>query len=338
MGAEYCPYCAAERWALAVALSRFGSFSHLSATHSAGTDVYPNTQTLSFYASSYSSPFVDFQAVEEATNQVVNGSYQTLQTPTAAQRALMAKYDSSGSIPFLDIANKYVITGASFSPQVLQGLSREQIAAQLSDPSSPVALAIDGTANDITAAICNVTGNLPSSVGNSSAIAAIAKTLGHDHGSVDEPASPELGARHVARPLSGRSRDRLVPHRCPLRRSRRTRLPGPRGRELHVGHHQPRIRCARSSAGRARTCLGRSDGGSVRTVGLACRSAELVERTRLVATGVGALTVVYLVYTELYRIGAICLWCTAMHVTAVALFGVVMAARGHTGAPVTAHA
>ena len=66
--------------------------------------------------------------------------------------------------------------------------------------------------------------------------------------------------------------------------------------------------------------------------------AGLVERTRLVATGVGALTVVYLVYTELFRIGAVCLWCTAMHVTAVALFGVVMAARGHTGAPVTAHA
>ena len=121
---------------------------------------------------------MDFQAVEEATNQVVNGSYQTLQTPTAAQSALMAKYDSAGSIPFLDIANKYVVTGASFSPQVLQGLSREQIAAQLSDPSSPVAQAIDGTANDITAAISNVTGNQPSSVSSSAAIAAIAKTLG----------------------------------------------------------------------------------------------------------------------------------------------------------------
>jgi hypothetical protein len=178
VGAEYCPYCAAERWALAVALSRFGSFSNLSATHSASNDVYPNTQTLSFYGSSYSSPYVDFQAVEEATNQAVNGSYQTLQTPTAAQSALMAKYDSAGSIPFLDIANKYVVTGASFSPQVLQGLSREQIAAQLTDPSSPVAQAIDGTANDITAAISNVTGSQPSSVSNSSAIAAIAKTLG----------------------------------------------------------------------------------------------------------------------------------------------------------------
>jgi hypothetical protein len=178
VGAEYCPYCAAERWALAVALSRFGTFSNLSATHSASADVYPNTQTLSFYGSSYSSPYVDFQPVEEATNQVVNGSYAALQTPTAAQSALMAKYDSAGSIPFLDIANRYVVTGSSFSPQVLQGLSREQIAAELSDPSSAVAQAVDGTANAITAAISNVTGSQPSSVSNSPAIAAIAKTLG----------------------------------------------------------------------------------------------------------------------------------------------------------------
>jgi uncharacterized membrane protein len=65
--------------------------------------------------------------------------------------------------------------------------------------------------------------------------------------------------------------------------------------------------------------------------------AEWVERTRLIATGAGAVTVVYLVYTELFRIGAICLWCTAIHVTALALFGVVMAARAQTGATVTAH-
>jgi len=61
---------------------------------------------------------------------------------------------------------------------VLQGLSRSQIAAQLQDPSSAVAQAVDGTANDITAAIAAVTGNQPSSVGNSAAIAAIARTLG----------------------------------------------------------------------------------------------------------------------------------------------------------------
>jgi uncharacterized membrane protein len=66
--------------------------------------------------------------------------------------------------------------------------------------------------------------------------------------------------------------------------------------------------------------------------------AEWVERARLAATGAGALAVVYLVYTELFRIGAICLWCTAMHVTAIALFGIVMATRAHGGSSVTAHA
>ncbi|HEX4434360.1 MAG TPA: DUF929 family protein [Acidimicrobiales bacterium] len=178
VGAEYCPYCAAERWALAVALSRFGTFQNLSGTHSSGSDIYPNTQTLSFYGSSYSSAYVDFQPVEEATNQQVGDSYQSLQTPTAAQNALMAKFDTQGSIPFLDIANRYVITGSSFSPQVLQGLSRSQIAAALTNPTSPVAQAIDGAANDITAAITSVTGNLPASVGRSATIAAIAQKLG----------------------------------------------------------------------------------------------------------------------------------------------------------------
>ena len=178
VGAEYCPFCAAERWAVAVALSRFGTFENLSGTQSSGSDEFPNTQTLSFYGSSYSSPYIDFQPVEEETNQPSGDGYTTLQTPTAAENALVAKYDTQGSIPFLDIANRYVITGSSYSPQVLQGLSRSQIAADLSNPDSAVAQAIDGTANDITAAIATVTGNQPSSVGSSATIAAIAQKLG----------------------------------------------------------------------------------------------------------------------------------------------------------------
>ncbi len=178
VGAEYCPYCAAERWALAVALSRFGTFENLSGTHSSGSDIYPDTQTLSFYGSSYTSPYVDFRSVEEATNQQVGDSYQALQSPTAAQTALMSTYDPEGSIPFLDIANRYVITGSSFSPQVLQGLSRGQIASALSNPNSAVAQAVDGAANVITAAIVSVTGSQPSSVASSATIAAIAHKLG----------------------------------------------------------------------------------------------------------------------------------------------------------------
>jgi hypothetical protein len=38
---ESCPFCAAERWSLAVALSHFGTWSQLGVTTSAATDVFP---------------------------------------------------------------------------------------------------------------------------------------------------------------------------------------------------------------------------------------------------------------------------------------------------------
>jgi uncharacterized membrane protein len=55
--------------------------------------------------------------------------------------------------------------------------------------------------------------------------------------------------------------------------------------------------------------------------------AAWVDGTRLALAGAGAAMVVYLIYVELFRIGAICLWCTAVHVIAVGLFGVVSANR-----------
>jgi uncharacterized membrane protein len=56
-------------------------------------------------------------------------------------------------------------------------------------------------------------------------------------------------------------------------------------------------------------------------------AAPWIDGARLMMSGAGAVMVLYLVYVELFRIGAICLWCTAMHITAVSLFGVVLAGR-----------
>ncbi len=52
----------------------------------------------------------------------------------------------------------------------------------------------------------------------------------------------------------------------------------------------------------------------------------LVHRLRLATVSLGALFVLYLVWVELFRVDAICLWCTAVHVLAVALFAVVAVA------------
>ena len=68
IGAEYCPYCAFERWGMIVALSRFGSFSGLSTVHSSSTDQFPNTPTWTFYKSSYTSKYLTFTTVEQTTN------------------------------------------------------------------------------------------------------------------------------------------------------------------------------------------------------------------------------------------------------------------------------
>jgi len=56
-----------------------------------------------------------------------------------------------------------MISGASYSPQVLQGKTWAQVAAALHDPSSPIAAGVLGTANQITAAICKLTNNQPAS-------------------------------------------------------------------------------------------------------------------------------------------------------------------------------
>lgn len=171
MGAEYCPYCAAQRWAMVNALSRFGTFTGLTTTHSSSTDADPNTPTWTFYGSTYTSNYINFTSVEETknyrtgntTNTSVN--YVTLQTPTAAEEAIGQSYDPQGSIPFIDLGNKYVQVGnlSPLSPTLLAGLSWSQVAADMNNPSSSVGQAEIGNANYMTAGICKLTNNLPAS-------------------------------------------------------------------------------------------------------------------------------------------------------------------------------
>jgi uncharacterized membrane protein len=45
-------------------------------------------------------------------------------------------------------------------------------------------------------------------------------------------------------------------------------------------------------------------------------------------SGVGLATVLYLVFVEIVRLGAICLWCTAAHLLVVALLLIALTVRG----------
>ncbi len=184
VSAEPCPLCAAERWAFIAATARFGKWSKLGVAESASDDVYPNTQTFTFSRSSYSSPYIGVRTVEILSGQKsADGKYEPLQPLTSQEQAVLDKYDTAkyfpdyaGSLPFLDFGNRFVVAGPSYEPGILAGLSREQIAADLADPSKPTTAAIVATANYLTAAICAIDGQRPASVCKSAGVTGAAKS------------------------------------------------------------------------------------------------------------------------------------------------------------------
>jgi len=180
VGADYCPYCAAQRWSMVVALSRFGSFQHLYLTRSSSSDVYPDTATFTFRGGSYTSDYLDFVAVETADR-----TGQPQQTLTPDQRSVFSTYsvppyvpaNAAAGIPWLDIANRYVMVSSGFSPAVLQNLSWAQISEKLGNADDPVTRGIVGNADNITAAICVATGMKPASVCSAAPIATLVSQL-----------------------------------------------------------------------------------------------------------------------------------------------------------------
>jgi hypothetical protein len=183
VGSEWCPYCGATRWPLAVALARFGAFKGLHITKSSLTDVDPGTPSLSFYGTTYTSKYIAFTGIEQCTDTPSTSQSQgTLEcngyTPlapiSAAYSKLFDKYDfppyvsatppTPGGIPFIDFANKYHEDGAFIDPSILQGLTHEQIAQSLGNPVASPAQTILVAANYYSAVICKLTNNQPSSV------------------------------------------------------------------------------------------------------------------------------------------------------------------------------
>lgn len=177
VGAEYCPFCGGERWALTQALSRFGTFDNLKITKSSANDNPSALNTFSFRDVKYTSDYLTFTPVETQTSDTKAGPPAPLHKLSAAQTKLVTKYNTGGGIPFLDFANKYASSGATFDVSVIQGKTWQQIADSLDQPSSPVAQAIDGSANLLTATLCNVTGDQPANVCGTKTIDAIQKQL-----------------------------------------------------------------------------------------------------------------------------------------------------------------
>ena len=162
IGAEYCPYCAGERWAMAMALNQFGTFSGLRSITSTPNDTVASVPSFTFYHATYSSPYVAFRPVEQ---QTVSG--KALETPSRAEEATLQQFDrppyvKTGGIPFLDFGGKWIQDGINYDDAALQHQSFDTIASQLAGdghgPSTPATESIAATAGMIISHLCALTG------------------------------------------------------------------------------------------------------------------------------------------------------------------------------------
>lgn len=96
MGAQFCPFCAPDRWAFVKATSRFGTWTNLRSLHSrAGTDGFDSLPTYDLVDASYQSDLLSLHHKEIA--DAVGNSLQPL---AGVEQDFVNQFDPQGGFPF----------------------------------------------------------------------------------------------------------------------------------------------------------------------------------------------------------------------------------------------
>jgi thiol-disulfide isomerase/thioredoxin len=171
MGAGFCPFCAAERWAIVNALSNFGMWEGLVESASADHDEkYLNIPTVSFVQSKYESEYVEFVGRETADR-----NFEPLQELGEKDYEILDTFNPDQIIPFLLIDGQFMQVGTGYSPQILEGMDHAKVRAELANPASPVGRAIRVEIDNITALVCKSIGGKASACSSDSIKNLVAK-------------------------------------------------------------------------------------------------------------------------------------------------------------------
>jgi thiol-disulfide isomerase/thioredoxin len=150
MGAEYCPYCAAERWAIVRSLQKFGQWDGLKQTISAARDEpFLNLPTYDFTKDTYTSPHIEFVARE-----IQDREFKPLDKILKTEEKLLRKFNPKKEIPFLLIAGRFAQIGSGFTPKIFIGHTFRQTETELKKVESEIRKTIDEEANIISALLC----------------------------------------------------------------------------------------------------------------------------------------------------------------------------------------
>ena len=169
IGAQYCPHCAGQRWAVVKALDQFGAFTNVNS--SANDDV--TIPTFNLHDASYSSKYVAFDHKD-----VEDRNHNPLDSLSSDEQAIFNRLDPSGGIPLIAVGG-YALLGDGYDLSLIQGksFSTVQQAMQSGNRSDPLVSAINGEANSITAFICHVDRMQPRTVCNRPVIRSIVSHL-----------------------------------------------------------------------------------------------------------------------------------------------------------------
>jgi hypothetical protein len=170
VGAEFCPYCASERWAVVAALSRFGSFEGLTPTRSAVND--GNIPTVTFTGSKYTSQYLSFEPYETSDRE-----FKPLQKLPDEVDQLFKKHNPEGGIPWT-FYGTHELPGSGIPLQPLMAHTGDngwnEIADQMATGTGDVGKSIDASANMTAAQVCELTGGQPANVCTSPGVKAAA--------------------------------------------------------------------------------------------------------------------------------------------------------------------
>ena len=168
MGAEYCPYCAAERWAIVRSLQKFGQWDGLKQTISAARDEpFLNLPTYDFTQATYTSPHIEF-----LSREIKDRDFRPLQKLLKSEEKLVHKFNPEKEIPFLLVGGRFTQIGSGFTPKIFIGHTFRQTETELKKVESEIRKTIDDEANIISALLC-ISG-LPSEVCKEATIAELA--------------------------------------------------------------------------------------------------------------------------------------------------------------------
>lgn len=163
-GGQGCNHCALQRWSLIMALMRFGNFTNLEYMTASVTE--GDYATFTFISSSYQSNYLVFQPYE-----VLNRTGNPFEMLPTNYTVAFQHYESA--LPYLNFADKYVISGALLpDPGILGTKDWTQIISSIQAGDS-LGNQIEQAANVITAVICETTGNQPVSVCSQASITAL---------------------------------------------------------------------------------------------------------------------------------------------------------------------